>query len=220
MRQLVSMGALAFAPARPAVWVEYHSKRFVGAQERWSVGWHPERYVRAIACAACGGANSFVVTDGHFLRTARAAKLILTSVSSMFFRFAYRFRAPLFAIAVCGFQVASSAILRLHMKKGPDGLDRGLSFLVAVMNYGLAARTVIMILLDHGGTLGRLTLLNNSTVAVAVNIPMILANGHTCSNRSHTDANTDILSKSRGRKRRQGRKHKSILHENLLSSLT
>jgi hypothetical protein len=43
MRQLVSMGALAFAPARPAVWVEYHSKRFVGAQERWSVGWYPER---------------------------------------------------------------------------------------------------------------------------------------------------------------------------------
>ena len=64
------------------------------------------------------------------------------------------------------------------------------------MNYGLAARTVIMILLDHGGTLGRLTLLNNGTVAV--HIPMIRANGHACSNRSHTDANTDILSKSRG----------------------
>src|ERR1700726_5207306 len=56
---------------RPAVWAEYHSKRSVGAQERWTVGWYPERYVRAIP-AACGGANSFVVTDGHFLRTARA----------------------------------------------------------------------------------------------------------------------------------------------------
>jgi hypothetical protein len=105
------------------------------------------------------------------------------------------------------------------MKKGPDGLDRGLSFLVAVMNYGLAARTVIMILLDHGGTLGRLTLLNNCTIPLAVNIPMIRANGHACSNGSHTDANTDILSKSRGRKRRQGSKHESILHKSLLSLL-
>jgi hypothetical protein len=116
---------------------------------------HSSRVPSAIKCGPVLTVRLIrsLFTDGHFLRTARAAKLILTLVSSMFLRFTYRFRAPLFAIAVCGFQVASSAILRLHMKKGPDGLDQGLSFLVAVMNYGLAARAVIMILLDHGGTL-------------------------------------------------------------------
>jgi hypothetical protein len=67
MRQLVSMGALAFAPARPAVWVEYHSKRFVGAQERWSVGWYPERYVRAIAAPLAAGPIRSLLLTAIFL---------------------------------------------------------------------------------------------------------------------------------------------------------
>jgi hypothetical protein len=79
-------------------------------------------------------------------------------------------------------------------EKGP-GFNRGL-FLIAVFDDRLAARTVIMFLLDHGSTLGRLTLFNHSctvTIPIAVVITMALADGYASADRAYANTDTNFF---------------------------
>jgi hypothetical protein len=82
---------------------------------------------------------------------------------------------------------------------------------------GLAASSIIMVFLDDGSTVGRLTLFNYSTTPVAVVVPVALANADASPNRAN--ANADIIGQRRGSKRRNCGNYQKTLHRNLLSLL-
>jgi hypothetical protein len=81
----------------------------------------------------------------------------------------------------------------------------------------LAASSIIMVFLDDGSTVGRLTLFNYSAIPVAVVVPVALANTDASPNRAN--ANADIIGQRRGSKRRNCGNYQKTLHRNLLSLL-
>jgi hypothetical protein len=60
---------------------------------------------------------------------------------------------------------------------------------VAVVNDGLAARSVIMVLLVSSRTLGRLTLFNHGAVAITDITSMAFTDRHASPNRTNVNAN-------------------------------
>jgi hypothetical protein len=78
----------------------------------------------------------------------------------------------------------------------------------------LAASSVIVVLLDNGRALGRLTLLDHGAIAVAVRVPVALANAYASSNGPNVD--TDIIRQRGCGKRRNGGNYQQTLHGNLL----
>jgi hypothetical protein len=88
-------------------------------------------------------------------------------------------------------------------------------FLISVVDDGLGTGPVIVVFLDDGSTVGRLTLLDNSgAISVAVVVPMALANAYASPNRTNADAN--FVGQCRCSKCRNGGNDKQALHLNLL----
>jgi hypothetical protein len=78
--------------------------------------------------------------------------------------------------------------------------------LVAVFNDGFGTRTVVIILLDHRGAVGRLRLFDHSrTIAVPTSILMTLADRYASINGSHPNSN--FIRKCRGSKGGHGCKY-------------
>jgi len=78
----------------------------------------------------------------------------------------------------------------MSAKKAPI-ISGPLLFLIAVVNDRLAASPVIVVLLDHGGTVGRLMLFDYSTIPVTVAVPVALADAYASPNRANVNA--DII---------------------------
>jgi hypothetical protein len=67
------------------------------------------------------------------------------------------------------------------------------------MNYGLAARTILILLFNHSRPVTGLALLDHSgTIAVSIPILVTLADRYASSDRPHP--NTHVISEGRGRK--------------------
>jgi hypothetical protein len=87
-------------------------------------------------------------------------------------------------------------------------LSGSLLFLVPLVDDGLAAGSIIMILLDNGGALGRLALLDHR--AVPITVVMALADADASPDRSNVNA--DVISQRGCSKRRDGGNYQYELH--------
>src|ERR1700689_3268805 len=84
-------------------------------------------------------------------------------------------------------------------------------FLIVVMNDGLALDAVTMLLLDDGGPVARLMLLDNRLLANAVVIPVSLADGYAGADRAN--ANAHLIRQRRRREGANGRcNQQKLLH--------
>src|SRR4051794_1063082 len=109
----------------------------------------------------------------------------------------------------------------MSSKKRPRLQSRPL-FLIAVFNSSLATRTVLVLLLDYGCTLGGLTLFDHGgtvPLTVAVVVAVAFANGDATSNRADANPNTNFFSQCRCRKRRNSGDYQSVFHGILLCPL-
>jgi hypothetical protein len=87
------------------------------------------------------------------------------------------------------------------------------------MDDGFVFHALTAFLLDHRGTFGGLTFLDDGsavTVAIPIIVPMAFVDRHAGANRANLNAN--LVRQSRGSQRGNGRNHQSVLHLNLLSS--
>jgi hypothetical protein len=96
-------------------------------------------------------------------------------------------------------------------KKAPI-VSGPLPLLIPVVDDSLAPSSIIMVLLDDGSAVGRLTLFNDSTIPVAITVA--LANADASSNRAN--ANADIISQRRRGNRYHGCDYQKTLHKKLL----
>jgi hypothetical protein len=92
--------------------------------------------------------------------------------------------------------------------KRPRLISGPLLFLVPLVDDSLAARSIIMVLLDDGSALGRLTLLDHC--AVPITIRMALADAYASPDRSNVNA--DFISQRGCSKRRDGGNYQYELH--------
>src|SRR5258705_2550974 len=101
-----------------------------------------------------------------------------------------------------------------NMLKRPR--STGAFVLVLVVDNRLAASTVLVFLLNNGGTVGRLPLFNHRrAVPIPVPVPVVipgLADSCTSANRANADANTNFFSQRRRSESRCGVDNQSKLH--------
>ena len=90
----------------------------------------------------------------------------------------------------------------------------GALLLVAVVNDGLAARSVIMVLFGYSRTLGRLTLFNHGAIAITDISSMAFTDRHASPNRTNVNAKHRQL--VQGPTRYHSGNPQKILHPNLL----
>src|SRR5258707_4818472 len=95
-------------------------------------------------------------------------------------------------------------------------INRGLFVLVLVVDNRLAASTVLVFLLNNGGTVGRLPFFNHRrALPIPVPVPVVitrLADSCTSANRANADANTNFFSQRRRSESRCGGDNQSKLH--------
>jgi hypothetical protein len=89
-------------------------------------------------------------------------------------------------------------------------LSGSLLFLVPLVDDGLAAGSIIIILLDDGSTLGRLALLDYRAIPIPITITMALADADASPDRSNVNA--DVISQRGCSKRRDGGNYQYELH--------
>jgi hypothetical protein len=98
------------------------------------------------------------------------------------------------------------------MKKGPT--KGPFPLVTVVMDYGFTLVPVTILFLNHSGPVTiRFTLLDNSTVTIAI---PIMAFANRCASAYGTNSNSNIVRQSWRRNGSYGGNHQNVLHSNFL----